>query len=64
MRKAQNIEHILCDVKDLLQSVAEGRERIMSAYFDADDDLVVNTTDGEETYEWSIGFGDEEDLEE
>ena len=46
MRKAQNIEHILCDVKDLLQSVAEGRERIMSAYFDTDDDLVVNTTDG------------------
>lgn len=64
MRKAQNIEHILCDVKDLLQSVADGCEKILSVYFDGDDDLIVTTTDGKEKYEWSIGFGDETDPEE
>jgi hypothetical protein len=28
MRKATNIERILCDMKDLVQSVANGNERI------------------------------------
>lgn len=61
MRKATNIEHILCDVHDLLVLVADGEERILSAYFDGDDDLVVETENGGERFTWEIGFGENED---
>ena len=59
MRKATNIERILCDIKDLAQSVANGNERIKAAYFDRDDDLIIVTEDAKSTYEWLIGFGDD-----
>lgn len=61
MRKATNIERILCDVHDLLVLVADGEERILSAYFDGDDDLVVETENGGERFIWEIGFGESED---
>lgn len=63
MRSATNIERILCDVHDLCVSVANGNESIISAWFNSDDDLIVRTTDGRETYEWTIGFGEEQDEE-
>ena len=61
MRSATNIEHILCDVRDLCVSVANGNEKIVSAWFNSDDDLIVRTTDGKATYEWTIGFGENEE---
>lgn len=63
MRKATDIERIICDMKDLCVSVANGNERIVSAWIDADDDLIVRTTDGKADYDWTIGFGDEEEEE-
>ena len=59
MRKATNIERILCDIKDLAQSVANGNERIKAAYFDRDDDLIIVTEDGKSSYDWLIGFGND-----
>lgn len=61
MRKALNIERILSDIHDLAVSVANGNERILSASFDRDDDLVIVTTDNTETYDWTIGFGEEDE---
>lgn len=61
MRNATNIERILCDVHDLCVSVANGNERIVSAWFTPEDDLIVRTTDGKSDYEWTIGFGETED---
>lgn len=63
MRKALNIEHILSDMHDLAVSVANGNERIVSAWFDKDDDLIIRTTDGKSDYDWTIGFGGESDNE-
>lgn len=60
MRKATNIERIICDMKDLCVSVANGNERIISAWIDTDDDLIVRTTDGKADYYWTIGFDDEQ----
>lgn len=56
MRKALNIEHILSDMHDLAVSVANGNERIVSAWFDKDGDLIIRTTDGKSDYDWTIGF--------
>lgn len=64
MRKANNIERILCDMRDLCISVANGNERIVSAWIDKDDDLIVRTESGGETVDWTIGFGEEEGDEE
>ena len=61
MRKATNIEHILCDVHELLWLVASGEEKIISADFDRDDDLIVYTENGGERFTWEIGFGEEEE---
>lgn len=63
MRKATNIEKIICDMRDLCVSVANGNERIVSVQIDTDDDLIVRTTDGKTNYEWTIGFDDEEEEE-
>lgn len=63
MRKATNIERILCDMHDLCVSVAHGNERIVSAWFDKDDDLIVRTTDGKSNFDWEIGFGNEEETD-
>ena len=63
MRKANDIERILCDMRDLCVSVANGNERIVSAWIDKDDDLIVRTESGNETVDWTIGFGEEEDDE-
>lgn len=60
MRKATDIERILCDMRDLCVSVANGNERIVSAWIDKDDDLIVRTTDGKSDFDWEIGFGNEE----
>ena len=59
MRKATSIEKILCDMRDLCVSVANGNEKIISARIDKDDYLIVVTTDGKANYDWQIGFGDE-----
>lgn len=63
MRKALNIEHILSDIHDLAVSVANGNERIVAAWFDKDDDLIIRTTDGKSDYDWTIGFGEDEEDE-
>lgn len=60
MRKATNIERILCDVHDLLVLVADGEEKVLSAYFDGDDDLIVETENNGERFVWEIGFGEED----
>lgn len=60
MRKATDIERIICDMRDLCVSVANGNERIVSAWIDKDDDLIVRTTDGKSDFDWQIGFGNEE----
>ena len=64
MRKAQNIERVICDVYDLVMSVLNGNERIERIKFDKDGDLIITTTDGKKDYHWEIGFGDdgEEDI--
>lgn len=59
MRKALNIERILSDMHDLAVSVASGNERIVSARFDKDDDLIICTTDEKSDHEWTIGFGED-----
>lgn len=59
MRRATNIERIICDMRDLCVSVANGNERIVSAWINKDDDLIVRTTDGKTAYDWTIGFDDE-----
>lgn len=61
MRKATNIERVLCDIHDLLVLVADGEERVLSAYFDRDDDLIVVTENGGDRFTWEIGFGEEEE---
>lgn len=63
MRKATNIERIICDMRDLCVSVANGNERIISAWIDKNDDLIVRTTDGKSDYDWTIGFDEEENTE-
>lgn len=63
MRKATSIEKILHDVRDLCVSVANGNERIVSAWIDSEDDLIVRTTDGNSDFDWTIGYGDEESQE-
>lgn len=63
MRKATDIERILCDMCDLCVSVANGNERIVSAWIDKDDDLIVRTTDGKSDFDWQIGFGSEDGAE-
>lgn len=63
MRKAMDIERIICDMRDLCVSVANGNEKIVSAWIDADDDLIVRTTDGRANYDWTIGFDCEEEEE-
>ena len=63
MRSATNIERILCDVHDLCMSVANGHEKIVSASWNIDDDLIVKTTDGRKDFEWTIGFGDDENTD-
>lgn len=63
MRKATDIERIICDMKDLCVSVANGNERIVSAWIDKDDDLIVRTTDGKSDFDWQIGFGNEEGID-
>lgn len=59
MRKALSIERILCDIKDLAQSVASGNEKIVSAHFDRDEDLIIVTENKNGSYDWSIGFGED-----
>lgn len=61
MRKAANIERILCDIHDLCVSVAHGNETIVAAEYDEDGDLIVKTMDEKSSYEWTIGFGETED---
>jgi hypothetical protein len=63
MRKATDIERILCDMRDLCVSVANGNERIVSAWIDKDDDLIVRTTDEKSDFDWQIGFGSEDGAE-
>lgn len=63
MRKAIDIERIICDMRDLCVSVANGNEKIVSVWIDADDDLIVRTTDGGANYDWTIGFDCEEEEE-
>ena len=63
MRKATNIERIICDMRDLCVSVVNGNERIVSAWIDKNDDLIVRTTDGKSDYDWTIGFDEEENTE-
>lgn len=57
MRTAQNIEHLICDMKDLCCAVAKGEEKITAVALDADDDLFVATVDaaGQE-YVWGLGL--------
>lgn len=64
MRKATNIERIISDMRDLCVSVANGNEQIISAWIDKDEDLIVRTTDGKATFDWTIGFDDGEEVEE
>ena len=63
MRKATNIERIICDMRDLCVSVANGNESIVCAWIDKNDDLIVRTTDGKSDYDWTIGFDEEENME-
>lgn len=63
MRKATDIERILCDMRDLCVSVANGNERIVSAWIDKDDDLIVRTTDEKSDFDWQIDFGSEDGAE-
>jgi len=56
MRKATDIERILCDVKDLAHSVSKGDETIINAYLDEDDDLIIITHNISGTSIYPVGF--------
>lgn len=61
MRRATNIEHVLCDTRDLLVAIIRGELHPTSAYFNCDDDLVVCVNSGGETYDFIIGVDDPDD---
>ena len=60
MRKATNIEHILCDVHDLLVAVARGEFSVTSCYFNCNDDLVVCVESERGSFDFTVGVDDED----
>ena len=52
-------QDILHDVHDLIKSVIAGNEKLVNAYFDNHDNLIVVTEDKENNYEWEFNPSDE-----